>query len=167
MSSREHAQSQDQTTKQGDTLICPLSILYGAIHLTSCTTARSLRAGIFCFAIISMQVVCNKYELLNGNPKIWDFQSVMFSAAQVIIPVQTPDLRTGGHACLNAGTRSMRVSPCSELRKFPTVGPCVVAKKRNPARFLGNFMTWAAERPNFWGLARTVRRCVSRPAKQI
>ena len=35
-------------------------------------------------------------------------------------------------------------------------GPCVVANKRNPARFLGNFITLAVEGPQFWGLARTV-----------
>ena len=45
--------------------------------------------------------------------------------------------------------------------------PCVVAKQRNPARFLGNFITLAVEGRNFWGLARTVRRCVSRPPNQI
>ena len=43
----------------------------------------------------------------------------------------------------------------------------MVAKKRNPARFLGNFITLAVEGPQFWGLARTVRRCVSRPPNQI
>jgi hypothetical protein len=32
--------------------------------------------------------------------------------------------------------------------------PFVVAKKRNPMPFFVNFMTWAAERRNFWGLAR-------------
>ena len=47
------------------------------------------------------------------------------------------------------------------------VRPCVVANKRNPARFWGNFITLAVEGPQFWGLARTVRRCVSRPPNQI
>ena len=43
----------------------------------------------------------------------------------------------------------------------------MVANKRNPARFLGNFITLAVEGPQFWGLARTVRRCVSRPPNHI
>ena len=29
--------------------------------------------------------------------------------------------------------------------EYRYVGPCTVAKNRDPTRFLGNFMTWAAE----------------------